>query len=261
MLKLNDVYCMNCLDGMDNLNENSIDLMFTSPPYNVGIDYDTHDDKMSKEDYYLFIKTWFEKLYRVMKDDGRIDINIPYEINMKDRGGRNFILADFYNHMINAGFKYNCIIHLDENAPHRVKYTAFGSWLSPSAPYIYNPNECVLVGYKNVWKKEIKGEPYFTKDILHKKEFIKLISGVWNYRAETRGLTKANFNIELPKNAIKILTYKNEIVLDPFAGAGTTLCAAKILERQYIGFEISPRYCEIIKGRLSQSMIIPSTFI
>src|SRR5437763_1806086 len=120
MLKLNDVYCMNCLDGMDELDENSIDMMFTSPPYNVGIDYDTHNDKMTKEDYYSFINLWFKKLYRVMKNDGRIAINIPYEINMKDRGGRNFILADFYNHMLDAGFKYNCIIHLDENAPHRV---------------------------------------------------------------------------------------------------------------------------------------------
>jgi len=255
MLELNKIYCMDCLEGMDMLDENSIDLMFTSPPYNVGIDYDTYNDRMDIEEYYRFIDKWFVKLYRVMKNTGRIAINIPYEVNMRGRGGRTFILADYYHLMKKAGFKYQCIVHLEEDAPHRVKYTAFGSWLSPSAPYIYNPLEAVIVGYKGDWKKETRGLSYFTKDPFHKREFIKLISGIWSYRAETKGLTKANFNIDLPKNAIKVLTYKDDVVMDPFAGAGTTLCAAKLLDRQFIGFEISPKYCDIVKSRLTQSKI------
>jgi site-specific DNA-methyltransferase (adenine-specific) len=261
MLELNKIYCINCLDGMKLLDENSIDFMFTSPPYNVGVDYDIHKDTMPMDEYYKFIGDWFKGLYNVMKDDGRIAINVPYEVNMRGRGGRTFIIGDYYKLMLDSGFKFQCLVHLSETAPHRVKYTAFGSWLSASAPYVYNPLEAVLIGYKNSWKKQEKGESYFTKDNYHKREFLKLISGIWDYRAETRGLTKANFNIDLPKNAIKLLTYNSDIVLDPFAGSGTTLCAAKLLNRNYIGFEISEKYCEIIKSRLSQTKLLPGEVI
>lgn len=252
-LEYNRNYNMNCLDGIDALPDNSIDLMFTSPPYNVGIDYDIHNDKMSCEKYYEFIQKWFDKLFRVMKVGGRIAINLPYEVNMKGRGGRKFIISDFHTMMVKAGFKYNCIIQLKETAPHRVKYTAFGSWLSPSSPYIYNPLEAVLVGYKGEWKNTNEGISYFAdKTPELKREFINLISGIWEYRAETKGLTRANFSISLPSNAIKILTFQNDVVLDPFAGSGTTLCAAKKLGRRFIGFELSEEYCKVIDKRLSE---------
>lgn len=250
MLELNKIHNIDCIDGIQNLNNESIDLMFTSPPYNVGIDYDVHNDKMDVDDYYEFIQMFFDALFRVMKKDGRIAINVPYEVNMKDRGGRRFIVADYYNMMECAGFHFNGIIQLKETAPHRVKNTAWGSWLSPSAPYIYNPLECVIVGYKEQWKKMEKGESYFNDG--NKREFRDLVSGMWDYRAETRGLTKANFSLDLPLRAIKIFTYKDDVVLDPFAGAGVTLCAAKLLGRKYIGFDISKDYCDVTNNQLEK---------
>jgi site-specific DNA-methyltransferase (adenine-specific) len=253
MLEYNRNYHIDCLDGIDLLDDDCIDLMITSPPYNVGIIYDEHNDRMGANDYYAFIQSWFNKLYRVMKNGGRIAINVPYEVNMKNRGGRKFIVADFYKMMVDAGFTYNCIIQLHENAPHRVKNTAWGSWLSPSAPYIYNPLECILVGYKGHWKNTNNGLSYFAeKTPPLKSEFRKLVSGIWDYRAETRGLTKANFSIDLPLNAIKIFTFKDDVVLDTFAGSGTTLCAAKKLNRRFIGFEKSLGYCDIINRRLEE---------
>jgi DNA modification methylase len=83
-----------------------------------------------------------------------------------------------------------------------------------------------------------------------KKEFMELVFGQWNYFADTKSLTKATFSMDIPTKAIKILSYKNDIVLDPFAGSGTSLVAAEVLGRRWLGIELSPNYCEIAKTRV-----------
>lgn len=249
-MELDTIYNLDCEYGINLLDDESIDLVCTSPPYNVGVKYDEWMDKMQSESYFNFINNVFSNLYPKMKKDGRLAINIPIEVNMKDRGGR-INMAAKYNHIIESiGYKFAGSVDLHETTPHRTKYCAFGSWLSPSAPYIYNPKEVIQIYYKDSWKKLNKGKSYFTDDPESKKEFIKLVSGVWDYRAETHGLTKANFSIDLPMNAIKILTYENDVVLDMFSGSGQTLLAAKNLNRRYIGFEISKNYYTIAKSRL-----------
>jgi site-specific DNA-methyltransferase (adenine-specific) len=140
--------------------------------------------------------------------------------------------------------------------------------MSSSAPYIYNPKECVIVAYKDTWKKE--GKTYFSgisdkqtdqtlidelkgnKRILY-KEFVKLTAGIWDYRAETRGLTQANFSIDLPKDALKILSVEEDTVLDPFMGSGTTGVACQKLGRKFIGYEISQKYFNIAKKRIEEA--------
>ena len=75
MLKLNNIYNMDCIEGLKQLEDNSIDLIVTSPPYNLGIEYDSWDDKMSWTDYLKWCEKWLQECYRVLKDDGRICIN------------------------------------------------------------------------------------------------------------------------------------------------------------------------------------------
>jgi site-specific DNA-methyltransferase (adenine-specific) len=79
---------------------------------------------------------------------------------------------------------------------------------------------------------------------------MELVFGQWNYFADTKSLTKATFSMDIPTKAIKILSYKNDVVLDPFAGSGTSLVAAEILDRRWIGIELSPNYCDIARGRV-----------
>ena len=257
-----------CIEIMKELPENSIDLIVTSPPYGVGIDYDTHNDDIDFEEYKVFSQNWLSESYRILKDDGRIALNIPYEINRQSKGGRIFMVAELWSIMQRIGFKFFGVVDLEENSPHRSKTTAWGSWMSPSSPYIYNPKECIILAYKKNHIKKVKGEPQWVgeetlienedgssrKKMMYtedsKKEFMELVFGQWNYFADTKSLTKATFSMDIPTKAIKILTYKNDLVLDPFLGSGTSACAAQILDRRWIGIELSPNYVEVAKKRV-----------
>jgi site-specific DNA-methyltransferase (adenine-specific) len=267
---MNTIVNGDCIEVMKTLPEGGIDLVITSCPYNVGIDYDTHNDRMTMEEYWNFTKQWLTEVFRVLKDDGRIALNIPYEVNIKDRGGRVFMVAEVWKIMEEIGFKWFGLIDLDEQSPHRSKTTAWGSWMSPSAPYIYNPKECVIIAYKKYSKKQFKGTPQwegeyqmvpnekiegeFRKKLVYdekdKKDFISLVYGQWNYFADTQQKTKATFSLDIPYRAIKILSYKEDIVMDPFNGSGTTCLAAEMLGRKWIGVDISPNYCEVARNRI-----------
>ena len=257
-----------CIKVMAKMPESSVDLIVTSPPYGVGIAYDSFNDDIEFEQYKLFSASWLREAYRVLKDDGRIALNIPYEINRQDKGGRILMVSELWQVMKSIGYKFYGIVDLEEDSPHRSKTTAWGSWMSPSAPYIYNPKECVLLAYKKTHIKKIKGEPEWVGEVMdieqedgttkkktvyqdeHKKEFMELVYGQWDYFADTKQMTKATFSMDIPMKAIKILTYRNDIVLDPFTGSGTSICAAEIGGRRWIGIELSENYSKVAKERV-----------
>ncbi len=245
------LYNGECRTQMSKYVENdSIDLVVTSPPYNVGIEYDSYDDSLSYSDYFNLMTFIFQFVYDKLKDDGRIAINIPYEAKFPNGNKRVFFASEFWNMLKGIGFKWSGIVDLKEVSPQRSKLSAWGSWLSPSAPYVYNPKECILICYKNQWKKERKGKSYFNDDI--KNEFIELTSGQWYYTPEVKGYTKANYSISLPMNALKILSWENDIVLDPFIGSGTTALACEMMGRKWIGIELSENYCKITANRIKK---------
>jgi site-specific DNA-methyltransferase (adenine-specific) len=268
MLETNRIIQGDCVVEMGKLPESTVDLVVTSPPYNVGIDYDSHDDRMTMEDYWEFTEQWLSKAFRLLKDDGRIAVNIPYEVNVQDRGGRILFMSEFWSIMKKVGFQFYGLVDLDENSPHRSKTTAWGSWMSPSSPYIYNPKECVILAYKKDRIKKVKGEPQWKGELVDleqedgtikqkmmyqdedKKEFMSLVYGQWEYFADTRQQTKATFSMDIPMKAIKILTYRNDVILDPFTGSGTSLCAAEISGRRWLGIELSENYTNVARERV-----------
>lgn len=265
---INTVINGDCVEVMKTLPENSIDLIVTSPPYGVNISYDVHDDDMEINEYLKFSRRWLNEAYNILKEDGRIALNIPYEINRQDKGGRIFFVSEVYQVMKEIGFKFFGIVDLEEDSPHRSKTTAWGSWMSPSSPYIYNPKECVILAYKKHHIKKVKGEPQWKGTLTQieqedgtikpkivfqeedKKEFMELVFGQWKYLNDSRPLTKATFSMDIPAKAIKILSYKNDIVLDPFNGSGTSCVAAETLNRRWIGIELSENYCKIARERI-----------
>ena len=261
---INTVINGDCIEVMKEMPEGVVDLIVTSPPYGVNIAYDVHNDDMEINEYLEFARKWLTEAYKVLKDDGRIALNIPYEINRQAKGGRIFFVSEVYQVMKEIGFKFFGVVDLEEDSPHRSKTTAWGSWMSPSSPYIYNPKECMILAYKKVHIKKVKGEPQWkgvstiteegkTKMVYSdddKKDFMELVFGQWKYLNDSRPMTKATFSMDIPTKAIKILSYKNDIVLDPFNGSGTSCVAAVILDRRWIGIELSENYANISKQRI-----------
>ena len=261
---INKVITGDCVEVMKEMPEGWVDLIVTSPPYGVNIAYDVHDDDMEIGEYLEFTRKWLTEAYKVLKDDGRIALNIPYEINRQSKGGRIFFVSEVYQVMKEIGFKFFGVVDLEEDSPHRSKTTAWGSWMSPSSPYIYNPKECVILAYKKVHIKKVKGEPQWKGEPTvteegknkmvykdeDKKEFMELVFGQWKYFADTRSLTKATFSMDIPNKAIKILSYKNDVILDPFNGSGTSCVAAEINDRRWVGIELSENYANIARERI-----------
>jgi site-specific DNA-methyltransferase (adenine-specific) len=231
--------CRNVM-GSGEIPEDSVDLICTSPPYNCNIKYDSWNDGMSYDEYLVFMREWLTQAYRVLKDDGRIAVNLFYEISQPGRGGRVFVTSDVWQIMKEIGFQWNGIADLVEDQSERVKYTAWGSWMSASSPYMYNPKECVICAYKKEKKKLTKGVSTIERD-----EFMESVKGEWNYRAATTTKTQASYSLDIPLRAINLFTYLDDVVLDPFCGRGTTGSACKILGRRFIGVDISKNYIEI----------------
>jgi site-specific DNA-methyltransferase (adenine-specific) len=230
---------------INSISNNSIDLIVTSPPYNVDVKYNSHNDTLSYDEYLLFSKEWITRCYYFLKDDGRFCLNIPLD---KNKGGQQSVCADLTNIAKRIGFKYHStVIWNEQNISRR---TAWGSWLSASAPYVIAPVEVIVVLYKGCWKKTSGSR----QSDITKKEFIDWTNGVWTFNGESRKRVghPAPFPIELPKRCIKLFSYVGDSVLDPFLGSGSTLLACLRAGRIGIGIDIDRKYCEISRDRIIQ---------
>ncbi len=227
------------------------DLCVTSPPYNVGIDYNSNNDEMSYEDYLLFTEKWLSNCFYWAKDGARLCLNIPLD---KNKGGQKSVGADITTIAKKIGWNYHSTIIWNEGNISR--RTAWGSWLSASAPYVIAPVELIVVLYKGEWKKSEKGESDIQKD-----EFMAWTNGLWTFNGESKKRIghPAPFPRELPKRCIKLFSFVDNVVFDPFCGSGTTLLEAISNNRIGIGLEIDEDYCKLIQRRLQQE-VTPSLF-
>lgn len=221
---------------------NHIDLIVTSPPYNVNKNYGASNDNLSYEEYLEFTRKWLEKCYDWAKCDGRLCMNIPLDTG---KGEQRSLGADITYIAKQVGWKYRTTIIWNEGNISKVG--ARGSFMSASSPHIITPAELVVVMYKEQWKKSSKGKSDTTKD-----EFVKWTNGMWNFSGESKKKIghPAPFPVELPKRCIKLFSYVGDIVLDPFMGSGTTIVASKMLGRKSMGIEISREFCELAFHRI-----------
>lgn len=226
------------------LPDNCVDLVFTSPPYNFGLDYGGSGDDIRWEEYFQRLFAVFDECIRVLKFGGRIVVNV--QPLFSDYIPSHHIISSFFmqRHLIWKGEllweknNYNC------------KYTAWGSWKSPASPYLKYTWEFIEIFAKGSLKsKGDKADADITAD-----EFKQWVNAKWSIAPE-RNMRHyghpAMFPEELAVRVLKLFSFAGSFVLDPFAGVGTTAVAAQKLHRHYLGIDISPQYCQTAEARLA----------
>lgn len=252
---LNTIIASSC-ENMKDIPNNSLHLMITSPPYNVSKEY---DNDLSLNEYLSLLKNCFTETYRVLVDGGRACINIA------NVGRKPYIpLSDYVSKiMIEIGFNMRGEIIWNKSAGAGIS-TAWGSFQSASNPILRDVHEYILIFSKGNYKRERdKEEKELRKDNITKEEFIEWTKSVWTMNTESakRIGHPAPFPEELPNRLIKLFSFTNDIVIDPFMGSGTTAIAAIKNNRNFVGYEINKEYINLANNRILNLKINAERFL
>ncbi|MGH9921829.1 MAG: DNA-methyltransferase [Nitrososphaerales archaeon] len=238
---LNKVFCKSS-ESMSELPDSSIHLMVTSPPYNVGKDY---DQDLTLDDYRNLLKAVFQETYRVLVHGGRVCINVA------NLGRKPYIPLHSYiiQDMAEIGFLMRGEIIWDKSASSGVS-TAWGSWKSASNPTLRDTHEYILVFSKGTYSRMSNNK----EDTITKDEFLVYTKSVWEFPAESarRVGHPAPFPIELPKRCIQLYSFKGDVVLDPFCGVGSSCLASIKNGRYFVGYDINKEYVTIANKRITE---------
>ena len=221
------------------LPDESVALAFTSPPYNVGKDY---DGDLTLDQYLGLIGRVGAEVYRVLKPGGR------YVINIANLGRKPYIPLHAYFYQVHTEIGFlpmgEIIWQKGKGAGNNC---AWGSWRSARAPRLRDLHEYLLVFSKGGFSRPDKGESDISAE-----GFMDATLSVWNIPPESARKVghPAPFPVELAKRVIQLYSFVGDVVLDPFAGSGTTCFAAKQNGRHYAGFDTSAEYIRIAEKRL-----------
>ncbi|MBX3012615.1 MAG: site-specific DNA-methyltransferase [Caldilineaceae bacterium] len=235
------IYCQSAT-AMGSIPDNSIGLAFTSPPYNVGKSY---DDDMSLETYLALIRQVASEVYRVLCPGGR------YVVNIANLGRKPYIPLHAYFYEIHQAIGF---LPMGEIIWRKAKGAsgncAWGSWQSAKAPRLRDVHEYLLVFAKAHFSRPDKGESDIDRD-----EFMAATLSVWEIGAESakRVGHPAPFPVALAERVIRLYSYVDDVVLDPFMGSGSTGVAAVQNQRHYVGFDVSADYCTLAEQRIADA--------
>jgi site-specific DNA-methyltransferase (adenine-specific) len=227
-------------EQMSEIPDNGVGLAFTSPPYNVGKDY---EGDLSLADYFALVEQVGKEVYRVLRPGGR------YVINIANLGRKPYIPLHsfFYEIHLRLGFLSMGEI-IWQKAKGANSSCAWGSWMSAKAPRLRDVHEYLLVFAKGDFSRPDKGESDISRE-----EFMDATLSLWQIppvSAKKIG-HPAPFPLELAERVIKLYSYRGDVILDPFCGSGTTCLAAAQNGRHYLGFDISAEYCALAKKRIA----------
>jgi len=236
--ELDKIYCKSS-ELMEDIPDNSIHLMVTSPPYNVKKEY---DEDLSLEEYRLLLKRVFQETYKKLVTGGRACINVA------NLGRKPYIPLHSYiiEDMLDTGFFMRGEI-IWNKAASASPSTAWGSWQSAANPVLRDIHEYILVFKKESFSRKRANK----KNTITKEDFMEWTKRVWTFSAvSARSIGHpAPFPEELPHRLIQLYTFEGDIILDPFCGSGTTCLTAIKDGRHYIGYDIEEKYVELANKR------------
>ncbi len=246
---LNKIFCKSS-EHMAELPDNSVHLMVTSPPYNVGKEY---DEDLSLDEYRALLKRVLSEVHRVLVPGGRACINVA------NLGRKPYIPLHIYitEDALQVGFLMRGEIIWDK-ASSASTSTAWGSWRSPTNPTLRDTHEYILVFCKDTFGR--KASPTRASTI-SRDEFLEFTKSVWTFPAESARKVghPAPFPVELPYRLIQLYTFEKDVVLDPFAGSGATCVAALKTNRFYVAYDISEEYTQLAEKRVQDFLTRNST--
>ncbi len=235
---VNKVICGDSLEVLKTLPDSFVDCVVTSPPYNkgsanrsddknnawrqAGIDYELFNDDLDEKVYQDQQKQIIKECLRVLKPTGSIFYN------HKPRIVEHRII---FPHEWLANFNIRQMIIWDRGSAPNLDPIRF----MPTTEYIF-------------WITKQQATPKFNPESFKYKE-------IWRLNFDNNNPHPAPFPIDLPSRCISATTDKGDLVLDPYAGSGTTLLAARNLGRNYLGIELNPKYIEMANDRLKQGVL------
>jgi len=241
----NKIICADSEIALKELPDNCIDLVFTSPPYNFGLDYDDHKDHVDWNKYFDKLFSIFEECIRVLKYGGRIIVNVQP------------LFSDYIpiHHIISNYFMKNKLIWkgeiLWEKNNYNCKYTAWGSWKSPSSPYLKYTWEFLEIFCKG----DIKHEGDSDNADITGDEFKEWVYSRWDIAPE-RNMKDYGHPAMFPENLVervlKLFSFEGDVIMDPFNGVGSTSLVAEKNNRVYLGLDTSEEYCKTAKKRIKE---------
>lgn len=243
---LNKILCKSS-ESMEELPENSIHLMVTSPPYNVGKEY---DENLTLEEYREFLKRVWREVYRVLVPGGRACIDLANLGRKPYIPLHAFIIED----MLELGFLMRGEI-IWNKASSASPSMAWGSWLSASNPTLRDVHEYILIFSKGMFKRI---NPFGRKSTISREEFLEFTKSVWTFPAVSAKKVghPAPFPVELPYRLIQLYTFEGEVVLDPFMGSGQTAIAAIKTNRNYVGYDVNEEYVNLAQRRIKEFVVV-----